>query len=357
MLTVQEKEARWWRQERDGRLLCYLCPRLCRIGEGQAGFCFIRKNVGGRLVSLGYGRTTGFAVDPIEKKPLNHFLPGTTALSFGTAGCNLGCRFCQNWDISKARMDERTSVEVTPESVVALAKRKGCPSIAFTYNDPTIWAEFAVDVAKVAHRHGLKTIFVTAGYITPEAREEIFPHMDATNVDLKSFTEDFYAKVTLSHLAPVLDTLKWLATQTRVWTEVTNLLIPTLNTGEEETRNLSAWIRDNMGPNVPLHFTAFHPDFKMRDLPPTPPDTLRRARDIAIEEGLNYVYVGNVHDRDGQTTFCPACGAALIHRDWNIVLSNRLQEGRCVECGQRIAGVFSNLGLGPRPETRLPRPA
>ncbi len=340
-------EARYYEPEPDGRLRCTLCPRDCRLGEGQAGFCFIRRNVGGRMVSLGYGHTTGFASDPIEKKPLNHFFPGTQVLSFGTAGCNLGCRFCQNWDISKARATDRMSEEYAPRQVVDLAIETGCPSIAFTYNDPVIWAEFAIDVAKEAHARGLRTVFVTAGYVHERAREEIFAHMDAANVDLKAFTEEFYGKVTLSHLAPVLETLEWLARRTQVWTEVTNLVIPGLNDDPAETRALSEWIRDHMGADTPLHFSAFHPDFKMLDRPPTPAATLARARSIARSVGLHHVYTGNVHDPEGQTTFCPGCGAAVVERDWFAIRSYRLRAGACGECGSPIAGRFAEGPVRP----------
>ncbi|HTP29950.1 MAG TPA: AmmeMemoRadiSam system radical SAM enzyme [Anaeromyxobacteraceae bacterium] len=335
--------ARYFTREPDGRLRCQLCPRDCLLREGQAGFCFVRQNVGGTMMSLAYGRSTGFASDPIEKKPLNHFFPGTQVLSFGTAGCNLGCRFCQNWDISKARLAERRSREYSATNVVDLAIETGCPSIAFTYNDPVIWAEWAIDVAIEAHARGLKTVFVTAGYVADRAREEIFAHIDATNVDLKAFTEDFYRRVTLSHLGPVLETLAWLA-KTSVWTEITNLVIPGLNDGPQESRALSEWILRNMGPDVPLHFTAFHPDFKMLDRQPTPPSTLSSARDIAREVGLHHVYTGNVHDRAGQTTCCPGCGTALIERDWHAVRSYRLRGDRCEACGTRLAGRFAPSG-------------
>jgi pyruvate formate lyase activating enzyme len=332
-------EARYWNPEPDGRIRCTLCPRDCLLREGQAGFCFVRQNVGGKLVSLAYGRSTGFASDPIEKKPLAHFYPGTQVLSFGTAGCNLGCRFCQNWDISKAKLADRRSMEHTPREVVDLAVEAGCPSIAFTYNDPVIWAEYAIDVAREARARGLKTVFVTAGYVGEKAREDVFAHMDATNVDLKAFTEGFYQRVTLSHLAPVLETLAWLA-KTKVWTEVTNLMIPGLNDDPAETRALSEWMLDHMGPDVPLHFTAFHPDFKMLDRPPTPPATLSRARALAREVGLRHVYTGNVHDAEGQTTYCPSCGEAVIERDWHAIRAYRLEGDRCAFCGGAIAGRF-----------------
>jgi pyruvate formate lyase activating enzyme len=343
--------ARWWRTEKDGRILCTLCPRYCKVKEGQPGFCYIRQNHGGKLVSVGYGRPTGFAVDPIEKKPLSHFLPGTPVLSFGTAGCNLGCKFCQNWDISKAKIDEFHSQELTPGEVVALAIREECPSIAYTYNDPVIFGEYVIDISKEAHAAGLRNVMVTAGYITPEARPEVFEHIDAANVDLKAFTETFYHKVTSSHLDPVLDTLKWLHRETEIWFEITTLLIPGLNDSESEIRQECDWLVENVGPDVPLHFTAFHPDFKLRDRGPTPHATLTRARTIAVEAGLRYVYVGNVHDEGGQTTFCPGCGAAVIRRNWHSVYENRLRGPACPDCGTAISGVFdpdpARWGRGP----------
>jgi len=352
------REARYWEPLGDGRVRCTLCPRDCQLHEGQAGFCSVRENQGGRLVTTAWGRSTGFAVDPVEKKPLAHFRPGSTVLSFGTAGCNLGCRFCQNWDISKARLgDLRSADGFTPERVVALAIEEGAPGIAFTYNDPVIWAEYAIDVARAAHEAGLYTAFVTAGYVGAEARAEIFPHMDAANVDLKAFTEDFYARVTLAHLAPVLETLEWLAKEGRTWVEVTNLVIPGLNDAPGETAALARWLVEHMGPDVPLHLTAFHPDFRMRDVPPTPAATLTRARAVAMGEGLHYVYTGNVHDAEGQTTWCPSCGAAAIERDWHAVRRIRLRGGACAACGAAIAGRFegAETSAGGRRGLGLPR--
>jgi pyruvate formate lyase activating enzyme len=324
----------------DGRVRCTLCPRECRLAPGQAGFCAVRENQGGRMVLLAYGHSTGFAADPIEKKPLDHFLPGSSTLSFGTAGCNLGCRFCQNWDISKARLSQRASVSHDAAEVVDLAVAEGCRSVAFTYNDPVIWAEWAIDVAREARRRGLRTVLVTAGYVQPGAREELFAEIDAANVDLKAFTERFYAQVTLSHLRPVLDTLAWLAREGRVWVEVTNLLIPGQNDDPEETRSLSRWVRDHMGRDVPLHFTAFHPDYRMRDVPATPAATVRRAREVAMAEGLRFVYTGNLRDPEGQTTRCPGCGRAVIERDGYAVRVTGLDAGRCRGCGLVIPGVF-----------------
>jgi pyruvate formate lyase activating enzyme len=348
------KEALWWQTEKDGKLLCTLCPRFCRVSDGQAGFCYIRKNLGGKLYSLGYGTSTGFAVDPIEKKPLNHFLPGSEIVSFGTAGCNLGCRFCQNWSISKARLDEAGGLSVTPAQVVQLAVQNRAPSIAFTYNDPVIWGEFVMDISRLARERDLKSVMVTAGYITPEARREVFRYIDAANVDLKAFTERFYRKITFSHLDPVLDTLNWLKHETDIWLEITNLIIPGENDAPDETRQLCDWVVNHLGDSVPLHFTAFHPDFKLADKPRTPTATLRRARQIAQSAGIKFCYVGNVHDSEGQTTYCPACKRALIRRSWHEILEYRLDGNRC-SCGEVIPGRFAagrtfagELRRGPR---------
>ncbi len=341
METSELKLAEWWKTLPNGKILCTLCPRYCTIGEGQKGFCFIRENIGGKLYSTGYGRPTGFAIDPIEKKPLNHFLPGTSILSFGTAGCNLGCKFCQNWTMSKAKIDEINSVRATPEDVVRLAKKYGTPSIAYTYNDPTIFGEYVIDISKLARQEGIKSVMVTAGYIDKEARKDVYKYIDAANVDLKAFTEEFYRKLTLSHLNDVLDTLVWLKHDTDVWVEITTLLIPGENDSPEEIKEMVNWILQNLGDEVPLHFTAFHPDFKMRDKPPTPPSTLSMARNIALKEGIKYCYVGNVHDVEGQTTFCPNCGEPLIVRDWHSVRMNKLKDGKCYKCGTGIAGVFT----------------
>lgn len=333
------KEALWWETQEDGRILCTLCPRYCRMGKNQPGFCYIRKNIDGKLYSLGYGKSAGFAIDPIEKKPLNHFLPGTEILSFGTAGCNLGCRFCQNWNISKAKLDDDQSLSASPESVVEMALRHRVPSLAFTYNDPVIWGEFVIDISRLARESGIKSVMVTAGYITPEARPQVFRYIDAANVDLKAFTEQFYRKLTFSHLDPVLDTLKWLKNETDIWFEITNLIIPGENDDPEETRRLCNWVLDNLGDEVPLHFTAFHPDFKMVDTPRTPESTVQRARQIALSVGVKYCYVGNVFDEEGQTTYCPGCGCALIRRSWHEILEYHLVNDHCA-CGQEIPGYF-----------------
>jgi len=342
-------EARWWEPDAHGKLHCFLCARHCHIGPGQAGFCFIRVNEGGKLYSLGYASPAAIQIDPIEKKPLNHFLPGTKVFSMGTAGCNMGCFFCQNWDISKSRSDQVHSTHLEPDQVVDLAIRYGCPSIAFTYNEPTIWGEYVIDISKIAHERGLSTVMVTNGYITREAFHEVYEHIDAANVDLKAFTEGFYGKITLTHLEPVLETLKRLKNETSVWFEITNLMIPDLNDDLAETRKLAEWILENLGPDVPLHFTAFHPDFKLRDKPKTPPETLHRARAIAREVGLHFVYEGNIFS-DGAHTLCPKCGETLIRRSWHDVQQNRLRDGACPKCGQKIPGRWSsprNAGAAP----------
>ena len=332
--------AKWWEPTDNNKILCTLCPRYCKIGEGQPGFCFIRQNIGGKLYSIGYGKPTGFAVDPIEKKPLNHFLPGTDILSFGTAGCNLGCKFCQNWSMSKAKLDDLNSLEASPEEVVNLAKRYHTPSIAYTYNDPTIFGEYVIDISKLAREEGIKSVMVTAGYIDKEARKDVYKYIDAANVDLKGFTERFYWKNTYSHLNDVLDTLVWLKTETDVWIEITTLLIPDENDSPEEIKQECDWILKNLGDNIPLHFTAFHPDFKMRDKDRTPEKTLTDARKIAMDMGIKYCYVGNIYNAEGQTTYCPNCNEKLIKRNWHSVLSNNLKDGKCKKCGQKIEGVF-----------------
>ncbi len=338
--TESLHEARWWEAEPGGRVHCYLCPRHCHIHSGQAGFCFIRTNQNGKLYSLGYGAPAALQVDPIEKKPLNHFLPGTRVFSLGTAGCNMGCFFCQNWDISKSHQDQVHSQNVPPEEVPLLALQNGCDSIAFTYNEPTIWGEYVIDICKAAKPYGLKTVMVSNGYITYEAFHDIYDNIDAANIDLKAFTESFYGKTTLTHLQPVLDTLTWLKNETPVWFEITNLMIPTLNDDPEETRKLADWILAHLGPDVPLHFTAFHPDFKLQDKPPTPPETLHRARKIARDAGLHYIYEGNIHS-DGANTLCPRCETLLIRRSWHSVLEDKLRDGACHKCGCAIPGVWA----------------
>ncbi len=338
---------RYWHKLEDGRVQCDVCPRYCKLHEGQRGLCFVRANQNDQIVLTTWGRSSGYCVDPIEKKPLNHFLPGTPILSFGTAGCNLACKFCQNWDISKSREMDTLMDKATPDTIARAAKSLGCQSVAYTYNDPVVFMEYAIDVAKACREHGIKSVAVTAGYMCDEPRREFYQYMDAANVDLKAFTDDFYWKITGSHLQPVLDTLKYIKHETKVWLELTTLLIPGLNDSEQELREMTQWVVEHLGPDVPMHFTAFHPDWKMPDTPPTPPSTLAHARRIAISNGVRYAYTGNVHDEDGGSTYCHHCGQRLIGRDWYLLTEWNLDnQGRCNKCQTPCAGVFE-----PKPGT------
>lgn len=333
----------YWHKLADGRIQCDLCPRECALHNGQRGLCFVRMAQDDQIVLTTYGRSSGFCVDPIEKKPLNHFLPGTPVFSFGTAGCNLACKFCQNWDISKSREIDTLADAATPEDIARAALRLGCRSVAYTYNDPTIFMEYAVDVAQACRQVGIKSVAVTAGYINEKPRHDFYRHMDAANVDLKGFSESFYQKLCAGSLQPVLDTLRYLKHETSVWFEITTLLIPGWNDSEAELHSMTQWVVKELGPDVPMHFTAFHPDYKMLDVPPTPPATLTRARRIALENGVRYAYTGNVHDKGGQSTYCHACGYLLIGRNWYVLGEWGLDEnGRCQQCHTPCAGVFAS---------------
>ena len=333
----------YWHKLEDGRIQCDLCPRYCKLHEGQHGLCFVRANEDDAIVLTTYGRSSGFCIDPIEKKPLNHFLPGSPVFSFGTAGCNLACKFCQNWDISKSREIRTLADEAMPDKIVRVAAAEGCRSVAYTYNDPVIFLEYARDVALASQKLGLKSVAVTAGYICPEPRREFFSFVDAANVDLKGFTDDFYWKLTGGHLQPILDTLLYLKNETDVWFETTTLLIPGMNDSAAELDEMTRWVVEQLGPDVPMHFTAFHPDWKMLDVPATPEATLQQAREIAMSNGVRYAYTGNVHDKTGQSTYCHHCGQCLIGRDWYILSEWNLDaQGCCSACGTRCAGVFDS---------------
>jgi len=341
---AEQYPAKYWHLLNDGRIQCDLCPRDCKLHDGQRGACFVRGRVKNAMVLTTYGRSSGFCIDPIEKKPLNHFYPGSSVLSFGTAGCNLACKFCQNWDISKSRHFDKLADQASPEAIARTAQESGCKSVAFTYNDPVIFAEYAMEVADACHQHGIKTVAVTAGYIHEQPRREFFARMDAANVDLKAFTDEFYVKQTGAHLQPVLDTLKYLKQETKVWLEITTLLIPGLNDSANEINAMSEWIARELGVDVPLHFSAFHPDYRMTNIQSTPSATLIRARQIAQAAGLHYVYTGNVHHREGDTTNCPSCGSILIVRDWYEIKQYRLTpDGHCPDCNTRIAGHFERF--------------
>lgn len=332
---------RYWSALEDGRIQCDICPRQCKLHEGQRGLCFVRARVEDQIVLTTYGRSSGYCIDPIEKKPLNHFLPGTPVLSFGTAGCNLACKFCQNWDISKSRELDTLMDSASPETIAKAAEELNCRSVAFTYNDPVIFHEYAIDVAVACREKNIRTVAVTAGYVCPEPRAEFYKHMDAVNVDLKAFTEDFYWKVTGAHLQPTLETIEYINKETRVWMELTTLLIPGYNDSDKEIHEMSSWVMSKLGPDVPMHFTAFHPDYKFMNVPATPVATLKRAREIAIKNGIHYVYTGNVHDKSGDSTYCHSCGERLIERDWYELGDWKLDEkGCCMHCGTQCAGVF-----------------
>jgi pyruvate formate lyase activating enzyme len=331
----------YWHTLDDGRIQCDVCPRACKLRDGQRGVCFVRARADDQVVLTSYGLSSGYCIDPIEKKPLNHFLPGSSVLSFGTAGCNLACRFCQNWDISKSKEVARLSDAAAPADIARAAVELGAQSVAFTYNDPVIFMEYAIDVADACHEVGVNAVAVSAGYMCDAPRRELYRHMDAANIDLKAFTQDFYRHVAMGDLQPVLDTLVYLRHETDVWFEITNLLIPGHNDSDDELDAMTRWIHDELGADVPLHFTAFHPDFKMMDTPATPPSTLTRAREIALGNGLHFVYTGNVHDTAGSSTYCPSCGARVVERDWYVLGEYALSEdGHCERCGTRIAGRF-----------------
>ncbi len=341
MLSAYTVTTRYWHLLDDGKVQCDLCPRFCKLHEGQRGLCFIRQNLDSQIVMTSYSRSSGFAIDPIEKKPLNHFLPGTPIFSFGTAGCNLACKFCQNWDISKSREMDTLMSKATPQAIAKAALAYGCSSVAYTYNDPVIFHEYAIDTAQACRELGLKSVAVTAGYVCAEPRAEFYRYMDAANVDLKAFSEDFYHKVTGGHLQPVLETLEYLKHETQVWFELTTLLIPGENDSEAELETMTQWVVEKLGPDVPMHFTAFHPDWKMTDKPHTAKSSLLLARSIASKNGVRYAYVGNVHDKAAESTYCHHCGELLIGRDWYVLSDWNLDAAsHCRFCGTQCAGLF-----------------
>ena len=356
-MTIQGHSTEFWHRLDDGRIQCDACPRFCKLRKGQRGLCFVRGSDGDEIVLTTYGRSSGFCIDPIEKKPLYHFLPGTPVLSFGTAGCNIACKFCQNWDMTRSREFDRLQEEASPEQIANAAVSNGCRSVAYTYNDPIIFLEYACDVAEACHNHGVRNVAVTNGYITDEAREVFFAPIDAANVDLKAFTDRFYWKICGAHLEPVLETIEYLRHETDVWLELTTLLIPGENDAENEIDEMTQWIAERLGPDVPLHFSAFHPDWKMMDIPPTPLQTLRRSREIALRNGLHYVYTGNVRDFPSSSTYCHSCGETLIGRDgyelstWNIDQAGG--RAACMSCRAEVAGLFDskpgNWGSRRRP--------
>jgi pyruvate formate lyase activating enzyme len=334
-------KTKYWKKLEDDRIQCTLCPRGCKLKEGQKGFCFIRENIDNEIVMTSYGCSTGFAVDPVEKKPLYHFYPGSSVFSFGTAGCNMGCKFCQNWGITKAQETKRLSQKGLPHEIAQTAKNYGCKSVAYTYNDPVIFLEYAVDTAIECHKLGVKNIAVTAGYISKDARKDFFEHMDAANVDLKAFSESFYKKMCSSSLKDILDTLIYIKNETNVWLELTTLLIPDENDSEEELNKQCKWIVENLGRDVPVHFSAFFPSWKLMDKPRTSEETLLKAYRIARDNGILYPYTGNIHHPQTASTYCQCCQEVVIARDWNTVSEYNLNNnGECKSCGTKCAGHF-----------------
>lgn len=351
-MTASIVSTDYWHALADGQLQCDLCPRHCKLREGQRGLCFVRQRLDDEVKLVSYGRSSGFCVDPIEKKPLNHFYPGSRVLSFGTAGCNLACKFCQNWDMSKSRQMDTLADAASPEQLARAAREADCTSVAFTYNDPVIFLEYAVDVAAACRDAGVNTVAVTAGYIDPEPRKVFFRSVDAANVDLKAFTDAFYYRICGSHLAPVLDTLTFIRHETDTWLELTTLLIPGENDSDAEIDAMTRWVVNELGPDVPMHFTAFHPDWKMPDHARTPASTLARARDIALANGVRYAYTGNVRDRLGGSSWCHSCGQLLIERNgYQLGAWGLDARGCCSGCGERLAGYF-----GEGPGSGLERP-
>lgn len=334
----------FWHRLEDDRLQCDVCPRFCKLREGQRGLCYVRGRQDDEIVLYSYGRSSGFCVDPIEKKPLNHFYPGSSVLSFGTAGCNLACKFCQNWDMSKSREMDTLADMAMPETLARTAKELGCTSVAFTYNDPVIFLEYAIDTAQACHELDVRSVAVSAGYICEKPREKFFAEIDATNIDLKAFNEKFYRNICGGKLESVLETLQFIKHETDTWLEITTLLIPDENDSEKEIHEMTQWLVENLGSDVPLHLTAFHPDWKMLDKPRTPPATLTRARNIAMENGLHYVYTGNVHDTEGSSTYCPECRTRVVERDWYELGEWQLDKnGICKNCGTTIEGKFNDV--------------
>jgi len=335
-------KANFYHKFSETKIQCDLCPRQCVIPEGHHGFCFVRQNHNQEMILTTYGRSSGFCIDPIEKKPLNHFYPGQPILSFGTAGCNLGCKFCQNWDISKAKELDKAQEQASPLEIAIATKKLNCLGIAFTYNDPVIFAEYAMDIAKECRQFNLKTVAVTAGYIMPEARKIFFKHIDAANIDLKAFSQTFYKKICMANLEPILETLLYLKHETDVWFELTNLIIPQNNDNHKELDEMTKWIAKHLGPDIPLHFTAFHPDYKMMDIPKTEATSLLEAYNIAKQNGLHYVYTGNIYDSKTGSTYCPSCKKCIIERNWYELGNYHITNGCCKFCNTKIAGKFSD---------------
>ncbi|MFP4458942.1 MAG: AmmeMemoRadiSam system radical SAM enzyme [Candidatus Zixiibacteriota bacterium] len=332
-------EAMWYEKLDENQVQCHLCPWNCIIDEGRRGICGVRANVDGKLVSLVYGKIASLNIDPIEKKPIFHLMPGSRALSVATVGCNLGCLFCQNWTLSQALPEESRHADLSPESLVQKAIETNSQSIAYTYSEPTIFYEYMYDAAKIAHDNGIKNIMVTCGYINEEPLRELCKYIDAANVDLKGFSQDFYSEYTRAQLEPVKRTLK-IMDEEGVMVEVTNLIVPGANDSPEEIRVLCEFVHDSLGADTPLHFSRFHPNYKLKDRPPTPASKLNQAYEIAKETGLEYVYIGNMHGAGGENTICPSCGKTIIKRRGYMILEKKITDGKCDFCGHEQHGIW-----------------
>jgi len=338
--NISRKEARFYNKLADREIECRLCPRLCRLGDKERGYCGVRENDGGTYRTLVYGKACSMGIDPIEKKPFLHFLPGSAALSIATAGCNVNCKFCQNWEISQVRAEQVDAFDLPPASVVENALKYQCPVIAYTYSEPVVFYEYMVDTAAEARRRGLRNVVVTGGYINAEPLRELVQVVDAIKVDLKGFSQDFYAKYVRGELKPVLEAIQTIHAS-KTWLEIVYLVIPSLNDGEETIRAMSRWIKTEVGPDVPLHFSRFYPMYLLKNLPETPLSTLERAYQAARSEGLRYVYIGNVPGHEAENTFCPRCGKPVVKRSGFLVESLSLQDGCCRFCREPIPGIWA----------------
>jgi pyruvate formate lyase activating enzyme len=337
--NLSKVEARYYKKLPDREIECLLCPRLCKLGDKERGYCGVRENMGGIYYTLVYGKACAVHIDPIEKKPLFHFLPGDNALSLATAGCNVNCKFCQNWEISQVRPEQVQHYDLPPRQVAVLAQNNNCPVVAYTYTEPVVFFEYMYDSSVWARRKGIKNVVITGGHINPEPLQDLVKAVDAIKIDLKAFSQDFYTEYVRGELQPVLDAIK-IVNKSNIWLEIVYLVIPSLNDSTDEIRQMSRWMMNQVGPEVPVHFSRFHPMYLLKNLPPTPLSTLERARRIALEEGLHYVYIGNVPGHEAESTYCPRCGKTVIRRVGYQIKGMELKKGHCKFCGHLIPGIW-----------------
>jgi pyruvate formate lyase activating enzyme len=334
------REARFYQKLPNQLVQCKLCPRECAVPPGERGFCRVRENRGGTYYTLVYSRIVAAHIDPIEKKPLFHFLPGAAAFSVASGGCNVNCKFCQNWEISQARPEELRASFLSPEGIASSAKRSNCPVMAYTYSEPTVWTEYVLDATEAGHRENVRSVMVSNGFIQQEPLRQLCAGLDAIKIDLKSFSETYYRDVVRGELKPVLNSLVTARKQAR-WLEIVYLVVPTLNDSDAEFRGMAKWVKAELGPDVPIHFTRFYPLYLLKNLPPTPVQTLERAKQIADSEGLHYIYIGNVPGHPAENTYCPKCRQLLIERAGFTITQMKIQRGKCQKCGHPIAGIWS----------------